>query len=53
MLGLIKDEYPEDENVILVPESRVPYEVIVLTSTKVDGSPRTLFPFVVIAGGAQ
>jgi hypothetical protein len=61
MLGLIKDEYPEDENVILVPESRVPYEVIVLTmdhsredpSTKVDGSPRVLFPFVVIAGGAQ
>ena len=61
MLGLIKDEYPEDENVILVPESRIPYEVIVMTmdgsrddpNTKVDGSPRVLFPFVVIAGGAQ
>ncbi len=61
LLGLIKDEYPDDENVILVPESRIPYEVIVKTmdstredpSTPVDGSPRLLFPFVVIAGGAQ
>ncbi|MED5374480.1 MAG: biopolymer transporter ExbD [Myxococcota bacterium] len=62
MLGLIKDEYPDDQNVILVPESRVHYEVIVRTmdasrndpKTKgEDGSYRELFPFVVIAGGAQ
>jgi biopolymer transport protein ExbD len=62
ILGLIKDEYPDDENVILVPESRIPYEVIILTmdasrqdsnSSADDGQPRTLFPFVVIAGGIK
>jgi biopolymer transport protein ExbD len=62
MLGLIKDEYPDDENVILVPEARVQYEVIVATmdacreDTKnktSDGKNRELFPFVVIAGGAK
>lgn len=62
LLGLIKDEYPDDENVIMVPESRIPYEVIVMTmdasredksSSGEDGKPRTLFPFVVIAGGAK
>lgn len=62
LIGLIKDEYPDDENVILVPESRIPYEVIVGTmdasredrETKGDdGKARELFPFVVIAGGAQ
>ncbi len=62
LLGLIKDEYPDDENVILVPESRIPYEVIVrimdgaredVSSTGEDGKARTLFPFVVIAGGVK
>jgi hypothetical protein len=62
MIGLIKDEYPEDENVILVPESRISYEVLVRTmdasredakNKAADGTPRLLFPFVVIAGGAQ
>ncbi|HJN75315.1 MAG TPA: biopolymer transporter ExbD [Myxococcota bacterium] len=62
LVGLIKDEYPDDENVSLVPESRIPYEVIVTTmdasredpDTKGDnGQARELFPFVVIAGGAQ
>ncbi|MFH1467733.1 MAG: biopolymer transporter ExbD [Pseudomonadota bacterium] len=62
LLALIKDEYPDDENVILVPESRILYETIVLvmdasredvTAKKDDGSSRTLFPFVVIAGGAE
>lgn len=61
LLNLIKDEYPLDENVILVPEPRIAYEVLVLTmdatredpETKVDGNPRLLFPFVVIAGGAE
>ncbi len=61
-LGMIKDEYPDDENVILVPESRIPYEVIVKVmdhsredadSKEADGSFRTLFPYVVIAGGAE
>jgi biopolymer transport protein ExbD len=62
LLSLIKDEYPDDENVILVPESRIHYEVIVVTmdatradpgTTGPDGKERELFPFVVIAGGAQ
>lgn len=61
ILGLIKDEYPTDETVILVPESRVPYEVLVKTmdhtredvDVKVDGKSRLLFPAVVIAGGAN
>ncbi len=62
MLSLIKDEYPDDQNVILVPEGRIQYEVIVRTmdSTREDksqkgedDSSRELFPFVVIAGGAQ
>ena len=61
ILGLIKDEYPDDENVILLPESRIKYEVIVrvMDATRedqenknADGTFRTLFPFVVIAGGA-
>lgn len=61
ILGLIKDQYPDDENVILVPDQRVRYEIIVKTmdssredkKTKTaDNKNRTLFPFVVIAGGA-
>ncbi|MCB9779145.1 MAG: biopolymer transporter ExbD [Alphaproteobacteria bacterium] len=60
ILGMIKDEYPDDENVILVPGSRTQYEIVVkaMDSSRedadnpVNGSPRTLFPFVVIAGGA-
>lgn len=61
LLGKIKDEFPEEENVILVPESRVEYEVIIATmdatrddpDNKVDGKARMLFPYVVIAGGAN
>ncbi len=61
ILALIKDEYPDDENVILVPDSKLKYEVIVKTMDSSredksnrgpDGSSRVLFPFVVIAGGA-
>ena len=65
-LSQIKDEFPDEENVILVPESNVPYEVLIATmdasredpDTKVTiGSrkdiPRPLFPFVVIAGGVS
>lgn len=59
LLGLVKDEFPDEENVIMVPESRISYEVIVRTmdatredvGTKVEGKPRELFPYVVIAGG--
>jgi len=61
LLNLIKDEYEDDENVILVPEAMVPYEVLILTMDKTredigqmeDGEPRLLFPFVVVAGGAD
>lgn len=61
LLGLIKDEYPDEENVILLPESGIPYEVLIRTmdatredpSTKVGGENRLLFPYVVIAGGVE
>jgi biopolymer transport protein ExbD len=61
MLGQIKDEYPDEENVILVPESSIPYEVLIATmdstredpDTKVAEKARELFPYVVIAGGVQ
>jgi hypothetical protein len=61
LLGQIKDRFPDEENVILVPESEIPYEVLIITmdttrddpKTKVDGKVRLLFPYVVIAGGAQ
>ena len=67
LLVQVKDEYPDEQNVILVPEPDIPYEVLVLTmdSTREDpegGSSegadaqcegRCLFPFVVIAGGVQ
>jgi len=66
MLGQIKDEYPDEENVILIPESNVPYEVLIATMDAARENPdvkvtvngvsdvaRPLFPFVVIAGGVQ
>jgi biopolymer transport protein ExbD len=67
LLGRIKDDKPEEKNVILVPDSDLPYEVLVMamdatredpdsSSTKeADGgcNGRCLFPFVVIAGGVQ
>jgi hypothetical protein len=61
LLNQIKDQYPDDETVILVPESRIPYEVLILLmdATREDvnkkddkGKSRLLFPNVVIAGGA-
>jgi hypothetical protein len=61
ILSQIKDRFPEEEHVIVVPEPGVPYEVVIVTmdasssdpSTKVDGKARELFPYVVIAGGTQ
>lgn len=66
MLGQIKDEYSKEENVILVPGSSVPYEVLIATmdASREDPNtmisrqgggdvPRQLFPFVVIAGGIK
>jgi len=61
LLSQIKDRWPDEENVVLVPEDDVSYEVLVLTmdsaredpETKEGGKPRELFPYVVIAGGMQ
>lgn len=60
-LSQIKDQYPDEENVILVPEASIPYEVLIATmdasrndpDTKVDDAARVLFPYVVIAGGVK
>lgn len=64
LLGKIKDDKPEEQNVILVPDPALPYEVLIMamdaTREDPDGSQtdadvfctgRCLFPFVVIAGG--
>jgi biopolymer transport protein ExbD len=62
LLSKIKDEYPDDQNVILLPEARIQYEIIVRVMDAAredrqekndDGTFRELFPFVVIAGGAN
>ncbi|MFT4627789.1 MAG: hypothetical protein ACI8PZ_006476 [Myxococcota bacterium] len=61
LLGKLKDGWPDEENVILVPESDVAYEVLIMTmdATRNDpsntdgGKARELFPYVVIAGGAE
>ncbi|MDP6386723.1 MAG: biopolymer transporter ExbD [Planctomycetota bacterium] len=57
----IKDDHPEEQNLILLPEERVPYEVLVrvmdaaredMDTRTAQGEPRSLFPLVVMAGGA-
>jgi biopolymer transport protein ExbD len=68
LLTEIKDEYEDEQTVILVPEPDIPYEVLVLTMDASRENPeggegdeetdsqcrgRCLFPFVVIAGGVQ
>jgi biopolymer transport protein ExbD len=61
-LGAVKGRHPKEENVILAPSPRVPYEVLVrvMDATREDtvkrtasGSATPLFPYVVIAGGAE
>ncbi len=60
-LSRIKDDHPDEQSLILLPEERVPYEVLVRVmdaaredreQVAADGTPRTLFPQVVMAGGA-
>jgi hypothetical protein len=57
MLDKIKDQYPDEGNVILVPGDDIAYEVIVKTmdasrdNKLIGDGGRELFPFVVIAGG--
>jgi len=59
-LGLIKDRFPKEQNVIVVPDNNIRYELIVAAMDAArqdsenkgeDGKSRELFPFVVIAGG--
>lgn len=59
LLVKLKADWEEEENVILVPESEVPYEVIIMTMDATrknpdkSGDDANLFPYVVIAGGVQ
>jgi len=66
LLTDIKDRWEDEENVILVPESQIAYEALILTMDAAREDPdkketdengasrnRLLFPNVVIAGGAQ
>ena len=61
LLATIKDEYPDDENVIFVPDNKIRYEILItaMDATREDtenpgpDGARLLFPFVVIAGGAM
>jgi len=53
-LSNIKAEHPAEQNLILVPSSRVAYDAIIraMDAARSDGSTE-LFPYVVIAGGAE
>ncbi len=54
-LSVVKDAHPDEEVVILAPDSRVPFEVLVgvMDAARSEpGSERLLFPQVVVAGGA-
>jgi biopolymer transport protein ExbD len=60
LLVKVKSEYPDEQNVILIPESEIKYETIVHSMDASrdhlpEGAEKSelLFPFVVIAGGAQ
>ncbi len=59
-LSRIKDAWPEEEDLLLLPEDDLPYEVIVAAmdasradrgARGLDGRPRALFPRVVLASG--
>lgn len=53
LLSLVKDEFPEEQTVVLTPASTVVYEVLIgaMDATRAHGE-RPLFPQVSIAGGA-
>lgn len=62
LLAKVKNEHPDEENVILVPDNFIPYEVLVMVMDATredvndkdkDNKSRSLFPYVVIAGGVQ
>ena len=56
----VKEDYPDEENVIIAPNADIPYHVLVgvMDSTrdyKTEGAEKrsALFPYVVVAGGAK
>ena len=53
-LVLVKEQYPDNETLILVPDERTPYEVIIgaMDAARQTPTERTLFPQVTISGGA-
>ena len=58
VLGLVKDEEPELQDIILVPDGTVEYEQLIdvmdaARAENMDQGGRLLFPNVVIAGGAN
>lgn len=61
LLGQVKDAHPDNADLVLVPDSRVSYEVLITTmdatredpGVVIDGKARELFPEVSIAGGAE
>ena len=61
ILSRIKDDWPNEDNVILLPDSNVGYDVLIRTMDTARDDPRTrenqmnrlLFPNAVIAGGAE
>jgi biopolymer transport protein ExbD len=54
VLSDVKDARPNSETVILLPESSVPYEVLIaaMDAARNEGD-RDLYPYVVIAGGTN
>lgn len=51
-LGLLKDEWPDHESLVLVPDGSVPYErlINVMDASRFQGG-RPLFPYQSVAGG--
>ncbi len=59
-VGLIKDEYPDEETVVVAATPGIPHDVLVQTldairegSETVDGQPRLLFPYVSLAASTD
>lgn len=54
LLALVKDEFPDEQTVVLAPDDEVVYEVLIgaMDASRAHG-PRPLFPQVSVAGGAR
>lgn len=61
LLGAVKDAYPDSTSITLVPDGRVPYEVVVRAMDASRAAPapgtgqaaRELFPYPTVAGGTD